>query len=207
MLGRHLVGGNRHRETAIWQLSCLPSWPQYCQATPTECFPCWESWCPQRSRRRSARVPADLRPHDAKHASSDQSAFATKCVSTSCKGRYGRRVKRRRGGRRSCNRARGACGNEGCGVAASGPASCCDGATPNASATSVTDARRVRQVTPEQVGVGAPRNQMGVEDRMHLVLALGGGIRCPDLRQVAGCVQAGQRAGVDLFGLQRMRSL
>src|SRR6202035_2722876 len=25
--------------TATWQLSCLPSWPQYCRATPTECRP------------------------------------------------------------------------------------------------------------------------------------------------------------------------
>ena len=26
--------------TAAWQLSCLPIWPQYCRATPTECLPC-----------------------------------------------------------------------------------------------------------------------------------------------------------------------
>jgi len=25
--------------TVTWQLSCLPSWPQHCQATPTECLP------------------------------------------------------------------------------------------------------------------------------------------------------------------------
>jgi hypothetical protein len=27
------------RLTATWQLSCLPTWPQYCRATPTECLP------------------------------------------------------------------------------------------------------------------------------------------------------------------------
>jgi len=32
------LGGVR-RESATWQLSCLPSWPQYCRATPTECRP------------------------------------------------------------------------------------------------------------------------------------------------------------------------
>ena len=26
-------------ETTAWQLSCLPSWPQYRRATPTECLP------------------------------------------------------------------------------------------------------------------------------------------------------------------------
>lgn len=25
-------------ETATWQFSCFPTWPQYCRATPTECF-------------------------------------------------------------------------------------------------------------------------------------------------------------------------
>jgi len=27
--------------TATWQLSCLPSCPQYCRATPTEWRPCF----------------------------------------------------------------------------------------------------------------------------------------------------------------------
>src|SRR5215472_19339763 len=27
--------------TATWQLSDLPVCPQYCRATPTECFPCF----------------------------------------------------------------------------------------------------------------------------------------------------------------------
>jgi hypothetical protein len=27
------------RLTASWQLSCMPAWPQYCRATPTECLP------------------------------------------------------------------------------------------------------------------------------------------------------------------------
>jgi len=26
------------RLRATWHLSCLPAWPQYCRATPTECL-------------------------------------------------------------------------------------------------------------------------------------------------------------------------
>ena len=36
-----IASGNRQRDTATWQLSSLPSWPQYCRATPTECRPCF----------------------------------------------------------------------------------------------------------------------------------------------------------------------
>ncbi len=71
----------------------------------------------------------------------------------------------------------------------------------------------------EKVGMRALGDQMCMQDRMHLVLdpramtddliapgdqpskTLGGRVRCPDLRQVAGCMQVRQRACVDLVGL------
>jgi hypothetical protein len=34
-------------ETTAWQSSCLPSWPQYCRATPTECLPFLGTRCHQ----------------------------------------------------------------------------------------------------------------------------------------------------------------
>jgi hypothetical protein len=37
--GRLAVAVATDSETATWQLSCLPSCPQYCRATPTECRP------------------------------------------------------------------------------------------------------------------------------------------------------------------------
>jgi hypothetical protein len=37
--GRLACSLARERSTATWQSSCLPSWPQYCRATPTECLP------------------------------------------------------------------------------------------------------------------------------------------------------------------------
>ena len=73
--------------------------------------------------------------------------------------------------------------------------------------------------TVEQIGMRTERNQVSVEDRMHLVLdprpmshdliaprhqpahPLGGGVRCPDLWQVARGVETGKRAGVDLVRL------
>jgi hypothetical protein len=33
------IGVASDSDTATWQLSCLPSWPQYCRATPIECLP------------------------------------------------------------------------------------------------------------------------------------------------------------------------
>jgi hypothetical protein len=73
--------------------------------------------------------------------------------------------------------------------------------------------------TTEQIGVRTAGDQVRVQDRMHLVLdprpvphdlvppcnqtakALGGRIRRPDLRQVAGRMQARQHTGIDLVGL------
>ena len=69
---------------------------------------------------------------------------------------------------------------------------------------------------PEQVGMWTGRDQMRMQDRVHLVLdpravpdnlvaaryqppeALGIGIGQPDLRQKVGCPQRCQHAGVDL---------
>ena len=71
----------------------------------------------------------------------------------------------------------------------------------------------------EQVGMRARRDQVRVEDGMHLVLdprampddlvaprhptpqPLGRRVGCPDLGQIAGCMQLRQNAGVDLVGL------
>ena len=42
-IGQHNAGRNAaatERLKAGWQVSCLPSWPQYCRAAPTECLPC-----------------------------------------------------------------------------------------------------------------------------------------------------------------------
>src|SRR3954449_1644861 len=38
-MGRLAVRLASESVTATWQLSCLPSWPQYWRATPTECRP------------------------------------------------------------------------------------------------------------------------------------------------------------------------
>src|SRR5215210_3059072 len=38
-MGRLAVWLASESVTATWQLSCLPSWPQYWRATPTECRP------------------------------------------------------------------------------------------------------------------------------------------------------------------------
>jgi hypothetical protein len=54
-------------ETAIWQLACWPSWPQYWCDTPTECAPAfWEARVvddPGFDR----PVPLDLRQHQIAH--------------------------------------------------------------------------------------------------------------------------------------------
>ena len=39
-IGRLAAGVATDRLTATWQLSVLPSCPQYWRATPTECVPC-----------------------------------------------------------------------------------------------------------------------------------------------------------------------
>jgi hypothetical protein len=72
---------------------------------------------------------------------------------------------------------------------------------------------------PEQVRMRAARDQMGIEDRMHLILdpramadhlvaprhqsapSFGCRIGRPDLGQIAGRIEAGKRPGVDLVGL------
>ncbi len=71
----------------------------------------------------------------------------------------------------------------------------------------------------EQIGMGVARDKVCVQDRVDLVLdtrampdhlvaaghqpaqALGARVGCPDLRQVAGGVQARQSAGIDFIGL------
>ena len=71
----------------------------------------------------------------------------------------------------------------------------------------------------EQIRMRALRDQMRMQDRMHLVLdpramphdlvaprrqsalAFGDGVRRPNLRQISGRLQAGERASVDLVGL------
>ena len=67
---------------ATWQLSCLPSWPQYWRATPTECRPFL-------GKPVSSTIQASIGPvawilgsssarTAANSASSDHSALATK---------------------------------------------------------------------------------------------------------------------------------
>src|ERR1700733_8293381 len=77
-------------ETTAWQLSCLPSWPQYCRATPTECLPFL-------GKPVSSMIDASIGPSASilgstvwrilvRTASSDQGALATKCSSDWCFG-------------------------------------------------------------------------------------------------------------------------
>ena len=72
-------------DTATWQLSRLPSSPQYCRATPTECRPCLGKLvssmihasigpCRSISGSTISRTLANTR-------SSDQSPSPTKCSS------------------------------------------------------------------------------------------------------------------------------
>src|SRR5918912_3205499 len=81
-------GVGQRKETATWQLSCLPSWPQDWRVTPTECRPflgklvssmIHASTGPLRSRvgRVSARTLA-------RTASSDQADWPTKCSNDWC---------------------------------------------------------------------------------------------------------------------------
>jgi hypothetical protein len=71
--------------TATWQLSVLPSRPQYCRATPTECTPFF-------TKPVSSTIQASIRPCVsiagttssrtlANMASSDQADCPTKCSS------------------------------------------------------------------------------------------------------------------------------
>jgi hypothetical protein len=75
-------------DTATWQLSCLPSCPQYCRVTPTECRPflgnpvssmIHASIGPPRSIDGSTRSRTLARTR-----SSDHGAFDTKCSSDWC---------------------------------------------------------------------------------------------------------------------------
>src|SRR5208283_2946405 len=77
-------------DTTAWQLSCLPSWPQYCLATPTECLPFFGNPV-------SSMFDASIGPSASifgstiwrtlvRTASSDQGALATKCSNDWCLG-------------------------------------------------------------------------------------------------------------------------
>jgi hypothetical protein len=63
--------------TAVWQFAILPSAPQYCRATPTECGPCFGKLVPSRMRTpvRSGMVARRWR-HT---ASADHGASVMKC--------------------------------------------------------------------------------------------------------------------------------
>jgi hypothetical protein len=70
-------------ETAAWQLSCLPGWPQYCRATPTECMPFLGkpvSSMIQASIGPSRSIAGSTISHTlASTLSSDHEAWPTKC--------------------------------------------------------------------------------------------------------------------------------
>src|SRR5579859_5353517 len=73
------------RLTATWQLSCLPSWPQYCRATPTEWLPFLgnpvSSTIQARIGSRRSRIGRTCSPIRPSRASSDHAAWPTKCRS------------------------------------------------------------------------------------------------------------------------------
>src|ERR1700761_1829143 len=75
-------------ETTVWQLSCFPSWPQYCRATPTECLPFFGNPV-------SSMIEASIASFASilgsavwrslvRTALSDQGAMATKCSNHWC---------------------------------------------------------------------------------------------------------------------------
>ena len=128
----------RHLElllTATWQLSCLPSWPQYCRATPTECLPFLgkpvssmiQAWIgPCRSIVGSTR--ARTTPST---AASDQSALATRWCSDWCVAGPGRARPGPPSAQRSCGRPAAAGRRSSAGPGAM--RSACPSAAPSAS--------------------------------------------------------------------------
>src|SRR3954471_7414903 len=87
-MGRLAVRLASESVTATWQLSCLPSWPQYWRATPTECRPflgkpvssmIQASMGPVRSIAGSTRSRTLVST-----AASDQGAWPTTCSSDWC---------------------------------------------------------------------------------------------------------------------------
>ena len=88
LIGRLACSAASDRVTAAWQLSCLPSWPQYCRPTPTE-------WVPILGLPVSLTIQQQIGPLNAmtgstrariaaSKASSDLSAEATKCSRDWC---------------------------------------------------------------------------------------------------------------------------